>query len=156
MQPRYNLLFREIENELLPLCRYHGIGVIPFNPLAGGFLSGKYKPGTEPPKDARFGFLQGEREESITAATGMRPSSKRSRSCGEFFTQRNKSLVQAAIAWVLAQPDVTSAIVGASSAGQLRESLPATEVSLDAEEMEACNDVWFDLPRLRDPEVALR
>ena len=65
-------------------------------------------------------------------------------------------LVQAAIAWVLAQPDVTSAIVGASSAGQLRESLPATEVSLDADEMQACNDVWFDLPRLRDPEVALR
>ena len=51
---------------------------------------------------------------------------------------------------------MTSAIVGASSAGQLRESLPATEVTLDADEMQACNDVWFDLPRLRDPEVALR
>ena len=130
--------------------------MIPFNPLAGGFLSAKYKPGTEPPKDARFGFLSGRtrriyhsrywHEVQFEAVTHLR----------EFFTQRNKSLVQAAIAWVLAQPDITSAIVGASSAGQLRESLPATEVTLDAEEMEACNDVWFNLPRLRDPEVALR
>jgi 1-deoxyxylulose-5-phosphate synthase len=156
VQPRYNLLFREIENELLALCRYHGIGVIPYNPLAGGFLSGKYQPGTEPPKEARFGFLSGRtrriyhgrywHEEQFEAVAHLR----------DFFAQRGQSLVKAAIAWVLANPDVTSAIVGASSAGQLRESLPATEITLDAEEMEACNDVWFNLPRLRDPEVALR
>jgi aryl-alcohol dehydrogenase-like predicted oxidoreductase len=156
VQPRYNLLFRQIESELLPLCRYHGIGVIPYNPLAGGFLSGKYKPGTEPPKEARFGFLSGRtrniyhgrywHEEQFAAVAHLQ----------QFFQQRNRSLVQAAIAWVLAQADITSAIVGASSAKQLRESLPATEMTLDAEEIEACNDVWFNLPRLRDPEVALR
>src|SRR5262245_37266550 len=56
VQPRYNLLFREIENELLPLCRHHGIGVIPYNPLAGGFLTGKYKPSAEPTADVRFGL----------------------------------------------------------------------------------------------------
>lgn len=156
VQPRYNLLFREIENELLPLCRHHGIGVIPYNPLAGGFLSGKYKPGTEPPKEARFGFLSGRTRKIYHSRYWHEAQFEAVAHLQQFFARRNKSMVQAAIAWVLAQPDITSAIVGASSAGQLRESLPATEVTLDAEEMEACNEVWFNLPRLRDPNVALR
>jgi len=156
VQPRYNLLFREIENELLPLCHHYGIGVIPYNPLAGGFLTGKYKPDPAPSRDTRFGFLyqltqsiyhkrywQDEQFEAVDHLQG-------------FFKERSKTLTQVAIAWVLAQPDVTSAIVGASSADQIRQSIPATELTLDTEEMEACNDVWFRLPRLRDPAVAMR
>jgi len=156
VQPRYNLLYREIEHELLPLCRFHGVGVIPYNPIAGGFLSGKYKSDALSFVDTRFGFLSGRtrniyhgrywHDAQFTAVSHLQ----------EFFTRRNRSLVQAAISWVLAQPGITSAIVGASSAEQLRQSLPATEVTLDTEEMEACNDVWFELPRLRDPSVALR
>ena len=73
-----------------------------------------------------------------------------------YFAERHKSLTQVAIAWVLAQPDVTSAIVGATSTAQLRESVPATELKLDTDELETCNDVWFNLPRLRDPAVATR
>jgi aryl-alcohol dehydrogenase-like predicted oxidoreductase len=57
---------------------------------------------------------------------------------------------------VLAQPDVTSAIVGATSAAQLRQSVPATELALDADEMDICNEIWFKLPRLSDPAVATR
>jgi aryl-alcohol dehydrogenase-like predicted oxidoreductase len=156
VQPRYNILYREIENELLPLCRHHQVGVIAYNPLAGGFLTGKYKPAAPPPADARFGFLSGRirsiyhkrywQEEQFEAVEHLR----------QFFAARNRSLAQAAVAWVLAQPDVTSAIVGATSAAQLHQSLPATEITLDAEEMEKCNEVWFNLPRLRDPAVALR
>ena len=156
VQPRYNLLYREIEHELLPLCRFHGIGVIPYNPIAGGFLSGKYRPGTEPAADARFGFLKGRTRKIYHGRYWHEAQFEAVSHLQEYFAARKRSLVQVAIGWVLAQRDVTSAIVGASSAAQLRESLPATEITLDAEEMETCNEVWFDLPRLRDPAVALR
>ena len=155
VQPRYNLLYREIEHELLPLCRFHGVGVIAYNPIAGGFLSGKYKPEAPPPTEARFGFLSGRTRNIYHSRYWHQAQFEAVAHLQEFFARRNRSLVQAAIAWVLAQPDITSAIVGASSAAQLRESLPAVDVKLDAEEMEACNDVWFTLPRLRDPAVAL-
>jgi aryl-alcohol dehydrogenase-like predicted oxidoreductase len=156
VQPRYNILFREIEHELLPLCRSHGVGVIAYNPLAGGFLSGKYKPDAPPDSQARFGFLQGRTRRIYHGRYWHEAQFEAVSHLQQFFAARNRSLVQVAIAWVLAQPVITSAIVGASSPAQLRESLPATEITLDAEEMEACNDVWFTLPRLRDPEVALR
>jgi 1-deoxyxylulose-5-phosphate synthase len=155
VQPRYNLLFREIENELLPLCRQYGVGVIPYNPLAGGFLTGKYQPTAEPTTDTRFG-LSGRAgliyrkrywEEAQFAAVAR---------LQEFFAARNKSLTQVAIAWVLAQPGITAPIVGATSPEQLRQSLPATALTLDAEEMEVCNETWFTIPRHSDPTVALR
>ncbi|HEV8718341.1 MAG TPA: aldo/keto reductase [Candidatus Binatia bacterium] len=155
VQPRYNLLFREIENELLPLCRRYEVGVIPYNPLAGGFLTGKYQPNTEPASDLRFGLAGRTQtiyrkrywEEAQFAAVAQ---------LQEFFAARNKSLTQVAIAWVLAQLGVTAPIVGATSPEQLRQSLPATELTLDAEEMEVCNEVWFTIPRHSDPAVALR
>ena len=74
----------------------------------------------------------------------------------EFFSARNKPLAQVAIAWVLAQDEITSPLVGATSPQQLRESLPAVDMRLDEEEMAVCNEVWFELPRLKNPAVALR
>ena len=155
VQPRYNLMFREIENELLPLCRHQGVGVIPYNPLAGGFLTGKYKQDTEPSANLRFGlagraghiYRQRYWQEAQFAAVAH---------LQEFFATRNKPLAQVAIAWVLAQPEITSPIVGATSAEQLRQSLPAVDLKLDEEEINVCNEIWFDLPRLKDPAVALR
>ncbi len=73
-----------------------------------------------------------------------------------FFDDRGKSLTHAALAWVLAQPGITSAIVGASRPEQLRDSLQGVDMTLDADEMEACDDVWYGLPRERDPQVARR
>jgi aryl-alcohol dehydrogenase-like predicted oxidoreductase len=75
---------------------------------------------------------------------------------GDFFSARGKSLTHAALAWVLAQDGVTSAIVGASRPEQLEDSLQGISLSLDADEMSACNEVWFDLPRERDLTVARR
>lgn len=155
VQPRYNVLFREIENELLPLCRHHGIGVIPYNPLAGGFLTGKYKPSAEPTPETRFG-LAGRAGAIYRQRYWQEAQFATVARLQEFFAARNKALTQVAVAWVLAQPDITSAIVGATSAEQLRQSLPATALTLDAEEMEVCNEAWFTLPRLSDPAVALR
>ncbi len=145
LQPRYNLLYREIESEHLPLCRDQGLGVIAYNPLAGGFLSGKYQAKDSPPTGTRFtlgktGDLYRDRywqHAQFEAVDNLR----------SFFQGRGKSLVQVAIAWILAQPGITSAIVGASRPEQLDDSLAAVNLKLDAEEQEACNLAWFSLPR---------
>ena len=156
VQPRYNILFREIENELLPLCHHQGVGVIAYNPLAGGFLTGKYQANAAPERATRFGFLSGQARSIYHKRYWQEAQFAAIDELQKFFAPRNKSLTHVAIAWVLAQPDVTSAIVGATSAAQLKQSLPATEVTLDAEEIEFCNEIWFQLPRLSDPTVALR
>jgi 1-deoxyxylulose-5-phosphate synthase len=149
VQPRYNLLYREIESELLPLCRDQGLGVLAYNPMAGGFLTGRYRTLDAPPPGTRFtlgktGDLYRERywqQAQFEAVTQV----------ARFFEKRGKSLVKVAVAWVLAQPDVTCAIVGASRPEQLDESLAAVEVKLDAEELEACNLAWYSLPRPMTP-----
>ncbi len=158
VQPRYNILFREIEHELLPLCRDQGVGVIPYNPLAGGFLTGKHlgsQADHPPPANTRFA-LEGRagrvykkrywRETQFAAVAYLH----------EFFSARNKPLAQVAIAWVLAQTGITAPIVGATSPEQLQQSLPAVDLNLDEEETAVCSAVWFELPRLEDPAVALR
>jgi aryl-alcohol dehydrogenase-like predicted oxidoreductase len=145
VQPRYNLLYREIETELLPLCRDQGLGVIPYNPLAGGFLSGKYRAQEAPAAGTRFtlgktGDLYRDRywqQAQFEAVEHLR----------RFFEPRGKSLVHVAVAWVLAQPGITAAIVGASRPEQLDDSLKAVDLTLDAEELEACNLAWYSLPR---------
>jgi aryl-alcohol dehydrogenase-like predicted oxidoreductase len=146
IQPRYNLLYREIETELLPLCRDQGVGVIAYNPLAGGFLSGKYRSlDAPPPAGTRFtlgktGELYRERywqQAQLDAVEQLR----------RFLEPRGQSLVSVAVAWVLAQPGITSAIVGASKPEQLDASLAAANLTLDAEELEALNLAWFSLPR---------
>jgi aryl-alcohol dehydrogenase-like predicted oxidoreductase len=145
VQPRYNLLYREIEAELLPLCRDQGLGVIAYNPLAGGFLSGKYKSQEPPPSGTRFtlgktGDLYRDRywqQAQFEAVEHLR----------RFFGPRGRSLVQVAVAWVLAQPGMTAAIVGASRPEQLDESLAAVNLTLNADEIEACDLAWYSLPR---------
>ncbi len=145
LQPRYNLLHREIETELLPLCRDQGVGVIVYNPLAGGFLSGKYRPEEPPSPGTRFtlgasGELYRERywQASLFEAVATLKG---------FFDERATSLTKASVAWVLAQPGITAAIVGASRPDQLEETIAATETRLDDEELAACDAVWWSLPK---------
>jgi aryl-alcohol dehydrogenase-like predicted oxidoreductase len=155
VQPRYNLLFREIENEVLPLCRDQGLGVIAYNPLAGGFLTGKYGREREPAGDTRFGLFRAPdslyrerywKQHHFSAVEELK----------KFFEPRNRPLVHVALAWVIAQPDMTSAILGASRPDQVPQSLAALSVKLDEEEMSFCNKIWFTLPRASDPRYALR
>jgi aryl-alcohol dehydrogenase-like predicted oxidoreductase len=149
VQPRYNLLYREIETELLPLCRDQGLGVIAYNPLAGGLLTGKYRAGDPPPPGTRFtlgqtGDLYRERywqQAQFEAVERLRP----------VLQERGRSMVQAAVAWVLAEPGITAAIVGASRPEQLDDSLQAVNVPLDATELEAMNLAWYSLPRPMKP-----
>jgi aryl-alcohol dehydrogenase-like predicted oxidoreductase len=146
VQPRYNLLHRDIEAELLPLCRDQGIGVIAYNPLAGGFLSGKYKNLEELPVGTRFTLGKtGELYRERYWHRSMLEVVERLRT---FFEPRGKSLVTVAVSWVLAQPGVTSAILGASKPEQLDASLAAAAVELDDEERAVCDLAWYGIPRM--------
>jgi aryl-alcohol dehydrogenase-like predicted oxidoreductase len=150
VQPRYNLLWREIESELLPLCRDQGLGVIAYNPLAGGFLTGKYKSVDRPQEGTRFA-LGGKTGELYRERYWQDAQLGAVQTLERFLKPRGKSLLHVAVAWVLAQPGITSAIVGASKPDQLDQSLAAVNVQLDAEEREACDRAWYDVPRRPAP-----
>jgi aryl-alcohol dehydrogenase (NADP+) len=151
-QPRYNVLHREIETELLPLCREEGIGVIVFNPLAGGLLSGKHRPGAEPEPGGRFGERLGATGVTYRRRYWQRESLEAVARLRAFFEARGKTMPGVAVAWVLAQPGVSAAIVGASSAGQLDATLAGSSLVLDPDELAALDEVWYELPRRRpDP-----
>jgi len=149
VQPRYNMLVRDIEAELLPLCANQGIGVIAYNPLAGGMLTGKYSADAAagaPPDNTRFslagqaGVLYRNRywhDEELRVTTEL----------NQWFKARGKALAQVAIAWMLRRSEITSAIVGATSAAQLAQSLPAVDLALDTEEMAMCDGAWYRIPR---------
>jgi len=153
-QPRYNLLFRHIEAELLPLALDQGIGVISYNPLAGGVLTGRYQPGQAVEAGSRFA-LEGAgklyrarywQEAQMQAVDQLK----------QLCDARGVPITQVAVAWVLAQPGITSAIVGASKAEQLDQSLPAVDLTLDEPLRAACDEIWYQLPRERNKDVAFR
>jgi aryl-alcohol dehydrogenase (NADP+) len=129
VQPRYNLLFRQPERELLPLCLEEGLGVIPYNPLAGGFLSGKHRRERGPTPGTRFTLGTAARryqerywrEREFETVDQLRPLAQ----------QAGMSMAQLAVAWTLANPAVTSPIVGASRPEQLDELLAAADKPLD-------------------------
>ena len=155
VQPRFNLLFREIENEILPLCRDQGLGVLAYNPLSGGFLTGKYDRGHAPESDSRFGLVPG--PSSLYRERYWKPGNFNAVDrMKHFFTPRGKELIHAALAWVLSQPGITSAILGASQPEQLKHGLAEVGLELDEEEREFCDGLWFSLPKIKDPRYALR
>ena len=145
LQPRYNLLYREIETEVLPLAKAAGLGMIVYNPIAGGLLSGKYRADEEPREGTRFTLGSAARvyqrrywdSLQLEAVDRLRAAVQ----------QRGLSLVSVAVAWVLAQPGITSAIIGASRAEQLGDSIAGAALDLDDELASLCGDLWWQLPR---------
>ncbi len=131
VQPRYNLLFRQIERELLPLCEEEGVGVIPYNPLAGGFLTGKHDRSAPPPEGGRFtlGRAGGMYQERYWHADEFESVEQ----IRDIAKGAGMSMTTLAVAWVLAHPAITSAIVGASRPEQLTDSLAAVDTPLDAD-----------------------
>jgi len=145
LQPRYNVLHRDIETELLPLCRDQGIGVIAYNPLGGGFLTGKHRGDAPPAPGTRFTLgAAGElyRDRYWHAAQFEAVASLKA-----FCAERALNLATASVAWVLAQPGITSAIVGASRPEQLAATLAAADMILDDETKAAFDTAWWSLPR---------
>ncbi|XOV88049.1 MAG: aldo/keto reductase [Pseudomonadota bacterium] len=145
VQPRYNLLYREIETELLPLVNDQGLGVLVYNPLAGGFLSGKYEKGQEPVEGTRFtlGTAAGRYQERYWQEAQFEAVAFLKR----FLEGRGLNIVSVAVAWVLRQKGITSAIIGASRPDQLDANLEALNVVFDDELVEACESLWWSLPR---------
>ncbi len=146
VQPRYNLLYREIETELLPLANDAGLGVLVYNPLAGGFLSGKYTVGQDPQAGTRFTL--GTAAERYQARYWHDAQFEAVETLKAIVQAMNLNMVSVAVAWVLAQKGVTSAIIGASRPEQLDANLAALTLTLDDELMAACDAAWWRLPRV--------
>jgi aryl-alcohol dehydrogenase-like predicted oxidoreductase len=144
VQPRYNLLFRGIEEEIVPLCQHAGLGILPYNPLAGGFLTGRYQKGAEPEEGTRFALPRaGQMYRQRYWHDAQFEAVERLR---DFFRPQGRSLAQVALAWVISRPGITSAILGASRAEQLGETLPAVDLKLTDQEVAFCNQIWQGLP----------
>jgi aryl-alcohol dehydrogenase-like predicted oxidoreductase len=130
VQPYYNAVGRDVEKELVPLCEAEGVGIIPYSPLAGGFLTGKYRRGEAAPEGSRYaegGNLAGlATEASFGTLERLEAVGKR----------HGKSVGQAALAWLLRKPVVSAAIIGASSVVQLQENLGAADWRLTEEEVQ--------------------
>lgn len=145
VQPRYNLLFREIERELLPLALEEGVGVIPYNPIAGGMLSGKHLEDTGPEEGSRFTLgTAAERYQDRYWHTRMFETVEQLRPLA---SEAGMSLPQMAVAWVLANPAITSPIVGASRPEQLADTLAAVETPLEPDLKARLDDLTLEYRR---------
>ncbi len=138
VQPRYNLLFRQIEREMLPFCLEEGVGVIPYNPIAGGLLSGKHSRSAPPPEGTRF---------TLGTAGGLYqdrywhdPEFDTVDELRRLAEQAGVNLVTLSVAWVMANPAITAPIIGASRPEQLAESLAAEGLVLDEDLMQLLDD----------------
>ncbi len=127
-QSQYNLLDRRIERELVPACKSYGLGVLPYFPLANGFLTGKYRPGQPAPEGTRLATGMGERvltEENFAMLMKLE----------DFAQQRGHTMLELAIGWLASQPHVASVIAGATKPEQIEQNVKAAEWRLSAEEL---------------------
>lgn len=137
-QPIYNMLTRYIERDVIPLCEREGIGQVVFSPLAQGILTGKYKPGQKPEAGTRAAdeqanmFIQDQlKDEALTAVQHLQEVAQR----------EGYKLSQLALAWVLRQENVSSAIIGASRPEQVVENIQASEITLSDDVLKRIDDI---------------
>lgn len=134
VQAYYSIAGRDLEREIVPLSNDQRLAILPWSPLAGGLLSGKFKRGQAGPEGARrttFDFPPVDKERLFTIVDAMRPVAER----------REVSVARVALAWLLHQPHVTSIIIGVRTREQLLDNLAATELKLTAEELVALDKV---------------
>jgi aryl-alcohol dehydrogenase-like predicted oxidoreductase len=134
LQPQYSLVERNIEREILPVCLEEGLGVIPWSPLGGGFLSGKYRRGEEPVQGSRIA----EAVEWMEEHWDRRATERNWRTLdvvGEISEETGKSYAQISLNWLLRQEGVTAPIIGARRLDQLEDNLGATSWELSEEQV---------------------
>lgn len=151
VQPRYNLLFRQIERELLPLAAEEQLAVMPYNPLAGGLLTGKHRVDAAP-TSGRFTETVGKAGAMYQERYWHKREFETIEKLKAIATPTGESLTRVSLAWVLANPLITSAIIGASRAEQLSDTLAASELVLDAQVKAQLDEVsqeyrWGDAAR---------
>jgi aryl-alcohol dehydrogenase-like predicted oxidoreductase len=164
-QPPYSLLVRGIEAEVLPVCQQYGMGVIPWSPLAGGWLSGRYRLGQEPPQSTRADRIPNRYDLSL-------PENQRKLEAADALArlaeENGMSLIEMAIAFVINHPAVTAAIIGPRTMEQLESQLTAADVKLSDEMLDRIDeivppgttftaaDAGYTPPALADPSLRRR
>ncbi len=137
-QPPYSLLIRGIERDVLPTCQRHGMGVIPWSPLAGGWLSGRWRKGREAPESRRADRIPGRYDLSL-------PENQRKLDAAEALAQLAEeldvTLIRLAIAFTLAHPAVTAPIIGPRTMEQLESQLGAEQLTLSAETLDRIDEI---------------
>ncbi|HSR25030.1 MAG TPA: aldo/keto reductase, partial [Candidatus Eisenbacteria bacterium] len=128
------LLNRVYERDLLPLCAAAGVGVVPYNPLGAGMLTGRYRRGQEPPADSRFGW--GDYGRMYRRRYWSDRMFDVAEEVEDVAREADVSPARVAIAWLLAQPGVTAPIVGASQPEQLDDSVRALDVRLTPDHLD--------------------
>ncbi|WP_436495639.1 aldo/keto reductase family protein [Actinokineospora sp. HUAS TT18] len=148
-QPQYSMLWRVIEDQVVPACEREGISQIVWSPIAQGVLTGKYKPGAEVPAGSRATDERGStmiarwlRDDVLAAVQNLEPLAK----------EADLTMAQLAVAWVLQNPNVASAIIGASRPEQVTENVKAAGVKLDADLLAKIDEV-LDGVIERDPRL---
>jgi aryl-alcohol dehydrogenase-like predicted oxidoreductase len=137
-QPPYSIFVRGIETSVLPTCRQYGMGVIPWSPLAGGWLSGKFRRGGDAPQSMRakrvpdrFDLAKPENQRKLDLVEELL----------KVAADAGLSLTHLALAWVLEHPAVTSAIIGPRTMEQLVDLLPAADVTLSADVLDRIDEI---------------
>jgi aryl-alcohol dehydrogenase (NADP+) len=142
MQNHYNLVYREEEREMIPLCKAEGIGLIPWSPLARGFLAGnrskQEKGETVRAKTDAFAHDLYYRDSDFTVVDRITEIAKK----------RGVNNAQVALAWMLSKPEVSAPIIGASKMSHLEDALKALEIKLDLEEIKALEEPYEPHPIL--------
>ena len=133
MQPRYSMLYRKPEEEMIPFCEKYGIGILPYYPLENGFLTGKYRRGQPAPDGTRLsendrGALTSDNFDLLDSLEG-------------FASERGHTILELAFAWLLASPMVSSVIAGATRPEQVEANAASAAWSLTAEELEEVNSI---------------
>jgi aryl-alcohol dehydrogenase-like predicted oxidoreductase len=147
-QPQYSMLWRVIESDVVPTCEELGVSQVVFSPIAQGVLTGKYQPGAQPPEGSRARDEKGGadmvkrylRDDVLEAVQRLKPVAD----------DAGLSLAQLAVAWVLQNQNVASAIIGASRPEQVAENVKAAGVRLDDDALKAIDTALGDIPE-RDP-----
>ena len=133
-QNQYNMLQRDIERELVPACIKYGVGIIPFSPLAGGFLTGKYRPGEPPPEGTRLAGQQGSRTLTERNFDFLLKLEK-------FTEERGHTMTELATSWLASQPHVASVIAGVTRPEQVEENAKSCAWRLTPEELKEIDEI---------------
>ena len=136
LQAYYSLVARDLENELVPLCRDQNLGILPWSPLGGGFLTGKYRRGKERPKNARRSdpdnqFLQFDEERGFDIVDELE----------KIAANHNATIAQAALNYLLRKPAVSSVIIGAKTKEQLADNLKTSDWEMTSEEVSKLDEL---------------
>jgi aryl-alcohol dehydrogenase-like predicted oxidoreductase len=137
-QPPYSILVRGIENDVLPTCRRYGMGVIPWSPLAGGWLSGRYRKGAELPKSLRAERIPSRYDMSLP---GNQRKLEAADALAQLAEQAGMTLIEMALAFVIRHPAVTAAIIGPRTMEHLESQLTAADVQLSDDVLDRIDEI---------------